>query len=60
MAKGPKFEFKIPEPRGLNAKPQYGKVVERALINQKPTDQNQLAPTPEYPVPARYRMGGGC
>lgn len=60
MAKGPKFEFKIPEPRGLDAKVSYGKVKERDLINQKPTDANQLAPTADSPVPARYRMGGGC
>ena len=60
MAKGPKFEFHIPEPRGLNAKPSYSKVVQRPLMSQKPTDKNQLAPTTDYPVRARYRMGGGC
>lgn len=60
MAKGPKFEFKIPEPRGLNARPSYSKIKERPLIDQRPTDKNQLAPTPEHPVPQRARMGGTC
>lgn len=60
MAKGPSFNFKIPEPRGLSAKVHASKVVQRPLLSQKPTDKNQLAPNPEYPVRARVRMGGGC
>lgn len=55
-----KYEFRIPEPRGLDAKPRMNKVHERPLMSQKPTDANQLAPTPAAPVPARYRMGGGA
>ena len=60
MAKGPKYEFKIPQPSGLNAKPSYSKVVDRNLMSQRPTDKNQCEPTPSHPVRARYRMGGGC
>lgn len=55
-----KYEFSIPEPRGLDAKPSYAKVKERPLASQKPTDANQCPPTPAMPVRARYRMGGGC
>ncbi len=51
--------FKIPEPRGLDAGVYTGKIKERNLISEKPTDANQLAPTPENPVPAHFRMAGG-
>lgn len=62
MAKGPKFQFKIPNPRGLRAytpvKFQDGKA--RSMLGQKPTDANQCAPTETEPVPQRYRLAGGC
>ena len=60
MAKGRKFEFKIPQPSGLDAKPSYAKVHERSPMSQQPTDANQLAPTPAYPVRRGYRAAGGC
>lgn len=59
MPKRTPNSFKI-EPGGLNAKPGYGKVKERPLMKEKPTDANQLAPSTSYPVPQRYRMAGGC
>lgn len=58
MAKGPKFEFKI-APGGLDG-PTPKRFVDKNLMNAKPTDANQMAPTESQPVPARYRMAGGC
>lgn len=59
MAKGPKYEFKIPQPSGLNAKVYTGKLKERPLYSQRPTDENQCAPTADSPVRNRVKMGGG-
>ncbi len=62
MAKGPKFEFKIPSPGGLDAytpvKFQDGRA--KSMLGQKPTDKNQCPPTEEEPVPQHYRLAGGC
>jgi hypothetical protein len=60
MAKS--YNFKIPNPRGLNAytptKFQDGRA--KSMLNQKPTDKNQCAPTESEPVRRGYRMAGGC
>lgn len=53
-----KHSFKIPEPRGLSAKVPK-ELNERRLMSKRPTDGNQLAPTPDAPVRAHYRMAGG-
>lgn len=53
-----KREFKIPEPRGLQAKVP-SKLVERDLKAMKPTDKNQLPPTPDRAVRQHYAMAGG-
>lgn len=58
MAKGPKFQFKIPEPRFGGTTPT--KVKDYNPAPRQPTDANQLAPTVGYPMPQRYRQGGGC
>lgn len=55
---GKSYNFNIPEPRGLEAKVPK-KLVERNLKEMKPTDKNQLPPTPDAPMPQRYRMAGG-
>lgn len=57
MAKGPKLEFRIPETRGLGAKVPT-KVKERNLARMKPTDKNQLPPTPEAPIRQHAKMAG--
>ena len=60
MAKGIPTFFKIPEPRGLNAKVPR-QFVEHRLLEKKPLpDKNQFPPTPDYPERQHYRMAGGC
>lgn len=55
MKKSPNFQ--IPDARFGGKTPT--KVVERNLMAAKPTDKNQMAPTPESPVRAHYKMAGG-
>ena len=58
MAKGPKFQFKIPSPGGLNA-PVRKNLHNYNPMGEKPTDSNQKAPDNANPVPQHYRLAGG-
>lgn len=57
--KGPEYCFLIPQPRGLEAKVPQGKPKERDLCAINPLKQ-QFEPTPESPVPQRFKMAGGA